>query len=476
MAYVSASEGFDYIEVRGAHYVTELGSTGQSYTTGPAAAPNNGVGATLKGGGNGALGTVGVVDYNVGDLLLVIGPGTSAGVYIVVSTGDASNPWCFMRIAQWDHQDDQLSIPIYVSETDRAGFWEMETDAPTDWGADTIEFVQQTWQRKNADRVIAHEFNVDAASTANVAGTYASVTTNDEGATLTAAAPAAFPAIDGVTLAQFERVLLKDQSTGLQNGIYVLEVVGDGSTAWVLRRFTGCNDPGSAHGLRCWVRAGTANGGKRFEQTTAAPTIGVSTLTFTEVTSPPAAHTHTNADLTGVPGAEIDTTAIHEDVAGEIAAVAAATVAPGDLVLIEDVDDGDQKKQTTAQDIADLGAAAVGYALSWGANMGSASNNALANGIATAASPGASFDHRTEHTVPKAGTVVALAWNTQLADATTDIKIHKNNDGSPITVDLTGASGAVSGLSLAVAAGDQLAIEFDAGTAPALGTYVVYIE
>jgi len=52
-----------------------------------------------------------------------------------------------------------------------------------------------------------------------------------------------------------------------------------------------------------------------------------------------------------------DGTAIHDNVAGEIAAVTAGTVASGDLVLIEDVDDSNNKKRTTAQAIADLGGA-----------------------------------------------------------------------------------------------------------------------
>jgi len=51
-----------------------------------------------------------------------------------------------------------------------------------------------------------------------------------------------------------------------------------------------------------------------------------------------------------------DFEAIHNNVSGEINAIAAATVASGDLLLIEDVDDSDAKKKVTAQAVANLSA------------------------------------------------------------------------------------------------------------------------
>ena len=50
-----------------------------------------------------------------------------------------------------------------------------------------------------------------------------------------------------------------------------------------------------------------------------------------------------------------DPAAIHDNVAGEIAAVAAVgTLAAGDLFLLEDADDSNNKKRVTAQEVADL--------------------------------------------------------------------------------------------------------------------------
>ena len=56
------------------------------------------------------------------------------------------------------------------------------------------------------------------------------------GATLTG--PQAVLVIDGITVAEGERVLVKDQADLVQNGIYTLTTVGDVGTAWVLTRAT----------------------------------------------------------------------------------------------------------------------------------------------------------------------------------------------------------------------------------------------
>lgn len=89
-------------------------------------------------------------------------------------------------------------------------------------------------------------------------------------------------AIDGVTLATGDRVLVKDQSTGAENGIYVAgaspardyDMDQDGSTAVTAEEVLGAF---------VYVIAGTANGGKVFHTTnTSAPTLGSTTVTWTE--------------------------------------------------------------------------------------------------------------------------------------------------------------------------------------------------
>lgn len=81
--------------------------------------------------------------------------------------------------------------------------------------------------------------------------------------------------IDGVTLAAGDRVLVKNQSTGSQNGIYV----AGASPA----RATDFDDASEVMGAIVYVIAGTANGGKTYRNTnTSTPTIGSTSLTFAE--------------------------------------------------------------------------------------------------------------------------------------------------------------------------------------------------
>ena len=78
-----------------------------------------------------------------------------------------------------------------------------------------------------------HE-SVVAATTANLTATYNNGTSG-VGATLTNSGTQAAFSIDGVSPAINARVLVKNQTTQTQNGIYTLTTIGDGSTNWVLR-------------------------------------------------------------------------------------------------------------------------------------------------------------------------------------------------------------------------------------------------
>ncbi len=83
--------------------------------------------------------------------------------------------------------------------------------------------------------------------------------------------------IDGVTLADGDRVLVKDQSTGSQNGIYVV-----GATP--VRDYDESTDDPS-FGYLVLVLQGTANAGTLWHNTnTSAPTIGSTALTFAAFT------------------------------------------------------------------------------------------------------------------------------------------------------------------------------------------------
>ncbi len=82
--------------------------------------------------------------------------------------------------------------------------------------------------------------------------------------------------IDGVTLADLDRVLVKDQSTASQNGIWI-------AGATPVRAYDESTDD-PAFGYVVFVIEGTANGQKMFRNTnTAPPTIGSTSIAFAEL-------------------------------------------------------------------------------------------------------------------------------------------------------------------------------------------------
>jgi hypothetical protein len=88
---------------------------------------------------------------------------------------------------------------------------------------------------------VAQGLNIHAASwagtTANLNATYNNGTSG-VGATLTNAGTQAAFQTDGITPSLNDRILVKNQTTASQNGIYTLTTVGSGSTNWVLTRAT----------------------------------------------------------------------------------------------------------------------------------------------------------------------------------------------------------------------------------------------
>tara|TARA_B100001059_G_scaffold168300_1_gene168080 strand:+ start:3185 stop:4978 length:1794 start_codon:yes stop_codon:yes gene_type:complete len=117
--------------------------------------------------------------------------------------------------------------------------------------------------------------SVKVATTGGLAGTYAT-----SGQTLTANSNGAI-SVDGVTLSAADRVLLRSQSDGAQNGIYTVTTVGNGSNPFVLTRaldFNTSSEVGA--GSFMFVESGTANAGKSFIQSTSGPTLDTTALVF----------------------------------------------------------------------------------------------------------------------------------------------------------------------------------------------------
>lgn len=107
-------------------------------------------------------------------------------------------------------------------------------------------------------------------------------------ATLTADSNGALPAIDGVGLSLNDRILVKNQGAGAENGLYIVSDLGDAGSPWVLTRADDADNSGDGvsavtQGMFVPVAEGTVNGSLGFILTTPDPiVIGTTVLSFTQ--------------------------------------------------------------------------------------------------------------------------------------------------------------------------------------------------
>jgi hypothetical protein len=143
--------------------------------------------------------------------------------------------------------------------------------------------------------------SVSVASTVNIAGTY-----SNSGQTLTANSNGAI-SVDGQALNLGDRLLLKDQTTGTENGIYSVTAIGDGSNPFVLTRAVDFNQSAEiGAGSFSYVEAGTANNGRSFVQTIKDPVLDTTALVFSVFAQTSiGANSITNANLEQMPQATV---------------------------------------------------------------------------------------------------------------------------------------------------------------------------
>ena len=132
--------------------------------------------------------------------------------------------------------------------------------------------------------------STQAATTANLTATYNNGSSG-VGATLTNSGTQAAFAVDGYSASLNDRILVKDQSTAAQNGVYTVTTVGSVSTNWVLTRATDFNTPGTGPnaietGAAVFVSSGTLYGKTTWVLTTTGTiTVGSTSLTFAQSSS-----------------------------------------------------------------------------------------------------------------------------------------------------------------------------------------------
>jgi hypothetical protein len=127
-----------------------------------------------------------------------------------------------------------------------------------------------------------------AASTASLTGTYNNGTAG-VGAFFTVTATGAFT-LDGISIGTVgQRVLLKDQSSGFQNGIYTATVVGSVGVSPIFTRALDYNSPSNINSTGAIpVQSGTVNALTSWLLTSTVTTVGTDALTYSRFSVNPA--------------------------------------------------------------------------------------------------------------------------------------------------------------------------------------------
>lgn len=119
-----------------------------------------------------------------------------------------------------------------------------------------------------------------AGSTANQSSTYANGAAG-VGATLTNNSTQVAYATDGYSASLNDRILIKNQTTTFQNGIYTVTTVGSGAANWVLTRATDFDQAAEVKpGSLVFVTSGTTLTGSSWVETATVATMGTDPILF----------------------------------------------------------------------------------------------------------------------------------------------------------------------------------------------------
>ncbi len=126
------------------------------------------------------------------------------------------------------------------------------------------------------------------------------------GATLTNAGTQVELIIDGIFTSPGDRVLVYSQTNPIENGIYVVTVVGTVSTNWVLTRSSDANTyvinsaNGLSEGSTVFVQLGATGAGETYTcNTSGVITFGTTAITFAQISSAQIYSAGTGLTLTG---------------------------------------------------------------------------------------------------------------------------------------------------------------------------------
>lgn len=175
--------------------------------------------------------------------------------------------------------DITLPAPVLLTGSTMSGLLILSGDPVVPLGAVTKQYVD------SLAAGLSPRTSCRVGTTAALTVTYANGASG-VGATLTNADTQAALEIDDIVLAVNDRVLVKDQASTFENGIYVVTNIGSGATNWVLTRSTDYDTAASnevAEGSYTIVTYGTVNATNMFVETGLGPfTIGTTPIVFSD--------------------------------------------------------------------------------------------------------------------------------------------------------------------------------------------------
>lgn len=241
-------------------------------------------------------GTVTSVNLTAGSGISVSGgPITSSGSITVNNTGVLSITGTANQvIASGATGAITLSLPQSIATTSTPTFAQVTISNAPAAQTDAVNLAAL----QAAIAGLEWKAEAQAATTANLTATYANGTAG-VGATLTNSGTQVAFAVDGYTALLGDRILVKNQTTQTQNGIYTVTTVGSGATNWVLTRATDANTPANLDNATLYITNGTTNANSGWTQTTANPTIGTNNIVFVQFSGSGTYVAGTGLTLTG---------------------------------------------------------------------------------------------------------------------------------------------------------------------------------
>lgn len=168
--------------------------------------------------------------------------------------------------------------------------------APTPAGSDatTVNYVQSLLQG------LSWKEAVSASTVADLGTVVYNNGASGVGATITNAGTQAALVVDGYTVLVGDRILVKNQASPLQNGIYLVTATGSGASNFVLTRTTDANTGAELFGAAVYIDGGSTEANTGWTQTTPGPiTVGTTSITWAQFSGSGTYTAGTGLTLTG---------------------------------------------------------------------------------------------------------------------------------------------------------------------------------